>query len=155
MRNDFSINFHLSKLSIAKFSILYDISLVRDWKRKLKLITLASEGVKPLTYCSLPTSTINPIWGTLRNPQHFLKRLGESPWCCIPAAVYVIIIIIIITNITDIIIIIIIADHPSSSSHCIKSGRALEQKRMKKMTMQKMLRWEHADITCVQFQCLW
>ena len=25
VRNDFSINFHLSKLSIAKFSILYDI----------------------------------------------------------------------------------------------------------------------------------
>ena len=29
MRNDCSINFHLSKLSIATFSILYDISLVR------------------------------------------------------------------------------------------------------------------------------
>ena len=42
-RNDCSIKFHLSKLSIAKFSILYDISLVRDWKRKLKLITLGSE----------------------------------------------------------------------------------------------------------------
>ena len=28
-----------SKLSIAKFSILYGISLMRDWKRKLKLIT--------------------------------------------------------------------------------------------------------------------
>ena len=44
--NDCSINFHLSKLSIAKFSILYDISLVRDWKRKLRLITLGSERVK-------------------------------------------------------------------------------------------------------------
>ena len=28
------------------FSILYDISLVRNWKRKLKLITLGSERVK-------------------------------------------------------------------------------------------------------------
>ena len=37
--------FHLSKLSIAKFSILYDIPLVKDWKRKLKLITLESERV--------------------------------------------------------------------------------------------------------------
>ena len=46
VRNDCSINFHLSKLSIAKFSILYDISLVRDWRRKLKLITLGSERVK-------------------------------------------------------------------------------------------------------------
>ena len=46
MRNDCSISFHLSKLSIAKFSILYDISLVRDWRRKLKLITLGSERVK-------------------------------------------------------------------------------------------------------------
>ena len=45
MRNDCSINFHQSKLSIAKFSILYDISLLRDWKRKLKLITLGSERV--------------------------------------------------------------------------------------------------------------
>ena len=46
MRNDCLINFHLSKLSIAKFSILCDISLVRDWKRKLKLITLGSDRVK-------------------------------------------------------------------------------------------------------------
>ena len=46
VRNDCSINFHLSKLSTTKFSILYDISLVRDWKRKLKLITLESERVK-------------------------------------------------------------------------------------------------------------
>ena len=46
MRNDCSINFHLTKLSIAKFSILYDISLVRGWKRKLRLITLGSERVK-------------------------------------------------------------------------------------------------------------
>ena len=46
MRNDCSINFHLSKLSNAKFSILYVISLVRDWQRKLKLITLGSERVK-------------------------------------------------------------------------------------------------------------
>ena len=46
MRNDCSINFHLSKLSIAKFSILYDISLVRDWKRTLELITLGSERYK-------------------------------------------------------------------------------------------------------------
>ena len=46
VRNDSSINFRLNKLSIAKFSILYDISLVRDWKRKLKLITLGSETVK-------------------------------------------------------------------------------------------------------------
>ena len=43
VRNDCSVNFHLSKLSIAKLSILCDISLVRDWKRKLKLITLGSE----------------------------------------------------------------------------------------------------------------
>ena len=46
VRNYCSINFHLSKLSNAKFSILYHISLVRDWKRKLKLITLGSERVK-------------------------------------------------------------------------------------------------------------
>ena len=49
-----SINFHLSKLSTAKFSILYDISLVRNWKRKLKLITLGSErvneGIHPKVY---------------------------------------------------------------------------------------------------------
>ena len=32
---------------------------------------------------SLPTST-NPIWGTLKNSQHFLKRVGESPWCWLP-----------------------------------------------------------------------
>ena len=30
---------HLSKLSKAKFSILYDVSLVKNWRRKLKLIT--------------------------------------------------------------------------------------------------------------------
>ena len=30
VRNDCSINLHLSRLPIAKFSILYDISLVRD-----------------------------------------------------------------------------------------------------------------------------
>ena len=47
MRNDCSINFHRSKLSIAKlFSIPYDISLVRDGKRKLKLVTFGSERVK-------------------------------------------------------------------------------------------------------------
>ena len=45
VRNDCSVNFHLSKLSVAKFSVLYDISLVRDWKRKFKLITLGSERV--------------------------------------------------------------------------------------------------------------
>ena len=38
VRIDSSISFHLSKLSNAKFSILYDISLVRDWKRKSWLI---------------------------------------------------------------------------------------------------------------------
>ena len=43
---DSSINFHLSQLSNAKFSILYDISLVRDWKRKSWLITPGSERVK-------------------------------------------------------------------------------------------------------------
>ena len=59
MRNYCSVNFYLSKLSIAKFSILYDISLVRDWKRKLKLITLGSERVKE-TYWS-------------RNPEKSLK----------------------------------------------------------------------------------
>ena len=42
VRNDCSINFHLSKLSNAKFSILYVISLVRDWQRKF----LGSERVK-------------------------------------------------------------------------------------------------------------
>ena len=47
VRFDSSISFHLSKLSNAKFSILYDISLVRDWKRKLWLITLGSERVNP------------------------------------------------------------------------------------------------------------
>ena len=41
------ISFHLSKVSKAKFSLLYDISLVRNWRRKLKLITLGSERVKP------------------------------------------------------------------------------------------------------------
>ena len=46
MRIDSSISFHLSKLSNAKFSILYDISLVRDWKRKSWLITAGSERVK-------------------------------------------------------------------------------------------------------------
>ena len=46
MRIDSSVSFYLSKLSNAKFSILYDISLVRDWKRKLKLITVGSERVK-------------------------------------------------------------------------------------------------------------
>ena len=50
VRNDCSINFHLSKLSTAKFSILYDISLVRDWKRKLKLITLGSERVNVIIW---------------------------------------------------------------------------------------------------------
>ena len=47
VRNDCSVNFHQSKLSIAKFSILYDISLVRDWKRKLKLITPGRHGRHP------------------------------------------------------------------------------------------------------------
>ena len=40
MRNNCSVNFYLSKLSIAKFSILYDIPLVRDWKRKLNFINM-------------------------------------------------------------------------------------------------------------------
>ena len=31
-------------------------------------------------WTSLPTST-NPILGTLKNPQHFSKRVGESPQC--------------------------------------------------------------------------
>ena len=43
VRIDSSISFQLSKLSNAKFSILYDISLVRDWKRKLWPITPGSE----------------------------------------------------------------------------------------------------------------
>ena len=41
-----SISFHLRKLSNAKFSILYDISLVKDWKRKLWLITPGSGRVE-------------------------------------------------------------------------------------------------------------
>ena len=56
--NDCSFNFHLSKGAITKFSILYDISLVRNWKRKLKLITLGSERVKQkrkqlTVYCNI------------------------------------------------------------------------------------------------------
>ena len=63
---------------------------------------------------SLPTST-NPIQGTLENPQHFAKRVGESPqitWIppdeeplCGNATVYAVVTIIII------IIIIIIQHH--------------------------------------------
>ena len=48
VRIDSLISFHLSKLSNAKFSILYDISLVRHWKRKLKLITLGSGTVNTI-----------------------------------------------------------------------------------------------------------
>ena len=55
VRIDSSISFHLSKLSNAKFSILYDISLVRDSKRKLKLITLGSERVNVLKSWMLGT----------------------------------------------------------------------------------------------------
>ena len=36
-------SFHLSKLSNAKFSTVWYISLLRDWNRKLKLITSGSE----------------------------------------------------------------------------------------------------------------
>ena len=35
----------IAQSTIAKFSILYDIPLVSDWKRKLKSITLGSERV--------------------------------------------------------------------------------------------------------------
>ena len=59
VRNDCSVNFHLSKLSVAKFSVLYDISLVRDWKRKFKLITLGSERVKNNTIGSLSNVLIS------------------------------------------------------------------------------------------------
>ena len=45
VRNDCSINFHLIKLSTAKFSILYDASLVRDGKRTLTLITVGSKRI--------------------------------------------------------------------------------------------------------------
>ena len=50
VRIDSSISFHLSKLSNAKLSILYDIHvyLVRHWKKKLKLITLGSQRIKPV-----------------------------------------------------------------------------------------------------------
>ena len=54
VRNDCSINFHLSKLSI---SILYDISLVRDWKIKLKLTTVASETPLNKTFGKLTLSS--------------------------------------------------------------------------------------------------
>ena len=68
---------------------------------------------------SLPTST-DLIRGTLKNPQHFLKRIGESPrcyirctnnsdssrwratllkYCCVYSVIIIIIIIIIIVNI--------------------------------------------------------
>ena len=56
VRNYCSVNFHLSKLSIAKFLILYDVSLVRDWKRTLKLITLGSERVKVEEQCPKPNN---------------------------------------------------------------------------------------------------
>ena len=46
VRNNSSISFHLSKLSNAKFSILYDMFLVRDWKRKSWQITPGSERVE-------------------------------------------------------------------------------------------------------------
>ena len=50
VRIDSSISFHLSKLSNTKVSILYDISLARDWKRKSWLITPGSERLKPLHF---------------------------------------------------------------------------------------------------------
>ena len=46
VRIDSSTSFHLSKLSNAKFSLLYDVYMVRDWRRKLRLIALWSERVK-------------------------------------------------------------------------------------------------------------
>ena len=49
VRIDSSISFYLSKLSNAKFTILYNIYLVRDFKRKLKLITPGSERVTSIT----------------------------------------------------------------------------------------------------------
>ena len=52
---DSLISFHLSKLSNAKFSILYDITLVRDWKRKSWLITSGSEIVNPFFLFSCQT----------------------------------------------------------------------------------------------------
>ena len=45
VRIDSSISSHLSKLSNTKFFILYDIYLVRDWKRKFWLVTPGSGRV--------------------------------------------------------------------------------------------------------------
>ena len=43
---DNSVSFRLSKLSNAKFFLLYDISLVGDWKRTSWLIIPGREMVK-------------------------------------------------------------------------------------------------------------
>ena len=63
---DSSISFHLSKLSNAKFSILYDISLVRDWKRKVWLITPGSEKGSPHKFlfwaCYSLCSVVLYVW---------------------------------------------------------------------------------------------
>ena len=59
-----------SEQTIAKFSILYDISLVRDWKRKSWLITPGSERVKQRG--APPSSS---LWETseFSHRKHFLS----------------------------------------------------------------------------------
>ena len=80
VRSDCSISLHLSKLSIAKFSILYDISLMRDWKRTLKLITLGSERIKMLhvilnKYPELAFSRFTVIEPEREHPEIWSVRL--------------------------------------------------------------------------------
>ena len=53
-----SISFHLRKLLNAKFSILYDISLVRDRKRNSWLITPGSERVNKQPHCKTNEDTV-------------------------------------------------------------------------------------------------
>ena len=35
-------------------------------------------------WLNVPTTSTNPIRGTLKIPRHFSKRVGESPWCWRP-----------------------------------------------------------------------
>ena len=103
VRTDSSLSFHVSKLSNAKFSILYDISLVRDWKRKswlikpLRISTQRSPQfllwkdklhvLDCLTccwylYCSLlccATSSLNWPPSILSEESEFLL-ISETPW---------------------------------------------------------------------------
>ena len=86
VRDDCSINFHLSKLSNTKFSILYDISLVRDWKSYLLHVLIVLRLLAPSAFtwqekhgCVCTYLTTDRLWSS--GLWICQLRLLSTEWC--------------------------------------------------------------------------